>query len=133
MQDAARNNHTEAREHSMVASVRVPQAPAAPPNVLTVLRDVLPLPAARQAELATHPGARIREPIEVSETLVHLARVAQQARLTPPSGQNEKQKGQAMVGKSEVATQKMESSTAEQGAAAGIGGPGCDPGRHTAG
>ena len=56
VQDATRNNQTEAREHSIVASVRVPQAPAAPPSVLTVLRDVLPLPAAREAELATHPG-----------------------------------------------------------------------------
>ncbi len=56
------------------------------------------------------------EPIEASESLVHFARLAQQARLTPPSGQNESQEGQAIVGKSEVANQKMEFSMAEQGA-----------------
>ena len=44
VQDAARtNNYTEVREHDRVASVRVPKAPAAPPNVLAVLRDVPPL------------------------------------------------------------------------------------------
>ena len=105
VQDAARNqNRTEAREQSMAASIRLPQAPAAPPSVLAVLRDTLPLPAVRQAQSATHLGARLGEPIEASESLVNQARLAQQARLTPPSGQNESQEGQAMVGKSEVAT-----------------------------
>ena len=97
-----------------MASVRVPKAPAAPPNVLAVLRDVLPLPAVRQAQqLATHPGACLEEHVVQSGSLVAAARQAQKARLTPHSGQNE---NQAMVGQSEVATQKMESSTAEQGA-----------------
>ena len=117
VQDAARNqNRTEAREQSMAASIRLPQAPAAPPNVLAVLRDTLPLPAVRQAQSATHLGARLGEPIEASESLVNFARLAQQARLTPLSGQNESQEKQAMVGKSEVTTQKEESSMAEQGA-----------------
>ena len=56
------------------------------------------------------------EPIEASESLVNFARLPQQARLTPPSGQNETQEGQAMVGKSEVTTQKKESSMVGQGA-----------------
>ena len=56
------------------------------------------------------------EPIEASESLVNQARLAQQAGLTPLSGQNESQEKQAMVGKSEVTTQKKESSMAEQGA-----------------
>ena len=112
VQDAARtNNYTEVREHDRVASVRVPKAPAAPPNVLAVLRDVLPLPAVRQAQqLATHPGACLEEHVAQSGSLVAAARQAQKARLTPHSGQNE---NQAMVGQSEVATRKMESSTAE--------------------
>ena len=55
----------------------------------------------------------MEEHVAQSGSLVAAARQAQKARLTPHSGQNE---NQDMVGQSEVATQKMESSTAEQGA-----------------
>ena len=82
-------HHTEVRERAMVARITVPKAPAVPPNVLQVLQGILPLRAVRQAQLTMHPGAVPAEHFDASDTLVSLARLAQQARLTPPSGQNE--------------------------------------------
>ena len=113
VQDAARNR-TEVTEHTMAlaASVRFPKAPAAPPNVLMAVQNHLPLAALRQALPAAHGEGHI----EVSESLAALAWQDQHARLTPPSGQGPaltplSGQGQATVGVSEVATQKMESST----------------------
>ena len=117
--DAARHhaqNHSEAREHSTAANIRIPPLPVAPANIRSAIQNTLPRAAVLQAESVILPLARAGQPIpsEASAALVDSARRAQQARLTPHSGQNESQQGQAMVGLSDVATQKMESSMAEQ-------------------
>ena len=77
-------HHIETSEHAMVTSVRAPNAPAPPPNVLPVSQGILPLQAARQAQSTTH-AARL----EASEARVSLARLVQQVGLTSPSGQSE--------------------------------------------
>jgi hypothetical protein len=120
VQDANRNNHSEVREQARVGSVRFPPAAVIPQSVLAVLQDVLPVLATRQAlqahqQLATPPGTVLEEHVAQSdvEMRIALARRAQLERLTPRSGPTD---NQAMVGQSEMATRKMESSTAEQGA-----------------
>ena len=120
VQDANRNNHSEVREQVRVGSVRFPPAAVIPQSVLAVLQDVLPVLATRQAlqahqQLATPPGTVLEEHVAQSdvEMRIALARRAQLERLTPRSGPTD---NQAMVGQSEMATRKMESSTAEQGA-----------------
>ena len=120
VQDANRNNHSEVREHARVGSVRYPPAPVVPPSVLAVLQGVQPVLATRQAlqahqQSATPPGTVLEEHVAQSdvEMRIALARRAQLERLTPRSGPTD---NQAMVGQSEMATRKMESSTAEQGA-----------------
>ena len=120
VQDANRNNHSEVREQARVGSVRFPPAAVIPQSVLAVLHDVLPVSATRQAlqahqQSATPPGTVLEEHVAQSdvEMRIALARRAQLERLTPRSGPTD---NQAMVGQSEMATRKMESSTAEQGA-----------------
>jgi hypothetical protein len=120
VQDANRNNHSEVREQARVGSVRFPPAAVIPQSVLAVLQDVLPVLATRQTlqahqQSATPPGTVLEEHVAQSdvEMRIALARRAQLERLTPRSGPTD---NQAMVGQSEMATRKMESSTAEQGA-----------------
>lgn len=97
VQDA---NRTATDEHTMAANIRVPKAPAAPDGVLAVLQDLLPLAAVRQAQMVMRPGSHSE--VEASKSLVSLARQAQQARLTPSSGQEESEKGQRALIESEA-------------------------------